>query len=226
MVQAQSRGALCQNFADGLRSLSRLHGAVGKRATSPTHGLSWRPTNFCACVRLLEWATTFVPALRRRLVDPSSYTSSIFSICLLYCPSIGISAHHSSEHISLLPLLSAIYARLHASARSLLCRCQRSTRRRSRKIYTTACPSCPRSSTSDDCSMRCHSHDLADVEGHWRSRLYQVDHAILCDLTRLFPHARNGESEFTVSPSHLQNSLSTPLLGLMRLSKHPLLGLI
>lgn len=185
-VQVQSRGALCQNFADELRSLSRFHGAVGKRATSPVHG------RFLASNKLLRLCSTLgvgdhiCDCLRLRLIDPA-YPSFIFSICLLFFLSISILENHFSERKFNLSSAECNLCPTYASARSLLCRCEQFTRRRSRKTHTIDCPSSTHSSTSDDCWMKCHSHGLADVEDHRRSHLQQGDHAILCDFTRLLP---------------------------------------
>jgi hypothetical protein len=47
-------------------------------------GVSWRPTNFCACVRLLEWATTFVTAYDFVLLTLLIHPSSLAYVCSFF----------------------------------------------------------------------------------------------------------------------------------------------
>jgi hypothetical protein len=80
LVQVACRAVVCQNFADELSFTFTVRWRGGK-ARDFHHALTspWRPTNFCACVRLLGWATIFVSTLNLQLVNVLSASRMLVS---------------------------------------------------------------------------------------------------------------------------------------------------
>jgi hypothetical protein len=80
LVQVACRAVVCQNFADELSFTFTVRWRGGK-ARIFRHALTspWRPTNFCACVRLLGWAPTFVSTMNLQLVNVHSASRMLVS---------------------------------------------------------------------------------------------------------------------------------------------------